>query len=770
MFAMSACSDQLSNGDADPDADRLMQPQFRNRYTVNAGSNDPYICGVVGLNSIQLYWERVGGDCIGYEIRMSKPNAKLNSAEDWEKEGNSTLYKIDGADTDQLLLKNLNYSSVYYFAIRAISSRGEAHNSKWYGYGDTGHWADYMGINTLDRYNVPNIMYQKGGVTKTTFDVYLDRSYRGFNYTDDASAVSDPYKNNYDADLITEFNEHFATTTDANGKTVWRVTHIMVSAAASNPNANVPAEYQMYEIPESAWDENGKAKITIEGLDENAVYNCEAIDNNLLADRPLIDAKYSGVQVRMKGDPGDPITIAANPQDTILYQDGDQFKSLSLPVPSTSIQETLVDFMKNLQYAEGQTFYLEGGQTYFVRGGLGIYKGFKLATNPADLAAGKGRAKVYLYYPFDFTGAGGNSPSMFMLGRNPEGSENPLIALDMECVIFEEVDFGEPKVRNAGDASPTNSYFMNTYGTGMGVSMTELRISNCSFQDIAGGFFRVQGSYGYEIANFTIEGCDFYNGGYYSTSGRRYNYFHTHPDKSVRQNIYKHFVMRDCTIFDNSLGRLFSHNKNPNEDWPTDCTYDITLENNTIVNFGCSNSCLLFYMNQVPGGSKFTVKNNLFVNTRKAEDTARPQFFVGADIRLIRGGSDVKLNLDFGNNWTTDEAGTGADDQIWNPTKNAFSSTNNSFGKFTDDEINWGSYGRDGLVVKTLVGKKATDIMVQPNPPFIVTSGVANHNDHRCDGIDGTVTATHNVGVGMVDLHLKNAPEELSNVGAKKWH
>ena len=78
MFAMAACSDQTSNGTAEPDADRLMQPQFRNRYTVNAGSNDPYICGVVGLNSIQLYWSRVGGDCIGYEIRMSAPNKKHN--------------------------------------------------------------------------------------------------------------------------------------------------------------------------------------------------------------------------------------------------------------------------------------------------------------------------------------------------------------------------------------------------------------------------------------------------------------------------------------------------------------------------------------------------------------------------------------------------------------------------------------------------------------------------------------------------------------------
>lgn len=61
--------------------------------------------------------------------------------------------------------------------------------------------------------------------------------------------------------------------------------------------------------------------------------------------------------------------------------------------------------------------------------------------------------------------------------------------------------------------------------------------------------------------------------------------------------------------------------------------------------------------------------------------------------------------------------------------------------------------------------------MVQPNPPFIQTAGTPNHNDHRCDGIDGTATATHNIGVGMVDLHFKNFDNDIyrNNVGASKW-
>ena len=527
----------------------------------------------------------------------------------------------------------------------------------------------------------------------------------------------------------------------------------------------------MYKIPDDVWQEDGTATVHIEGLDQNAVYVCEALDENLLADKPIVDAKFNGIMQRMKGDPGEPILLAANPQDTIHFEiSGTQYAE-QLPVPATSIQETLVSFMTDLTLAEGQTFYLEGGQTYFLRGGMNVYKGFRLATNPEDLAAGKGRAKVYTYHGFDFTGAGGNSYASFMLGRTAQGSENPLIALDMETFIVEDIDFGAPLAKNIGDPAATNSYFMNTYGNSMGVSMKEMRFTNCSFQDCIGGFFRVQGSYGYEIDNFTVENCDFYNGGYYSTSGRRYNYFHTHPDKSVRQNIFKNFVFRECTVFDNSLGRFFSHNNNPKEDWPADFRYNITVENNTFVNFGRSNGCHFFYMREYPGGSTFTVKNNLFVKACKPEDTARPIFFVGCDMRTMRGGSDTKVTLNIGNNWSTNEAAEGCpDDQIWNPANSAFSSTNNAFGKLTDEEVIWGEFGREGLVVKA-ADIKATQLMVQPNPPFVQTAGVPHHNDHRCDGIDGTVTATNNVGVGMVDLHFKDFSNAiyLNNVGASKW-
>lgn len=159
------------------------------------------------------------------------------------------------------------------------------------------------------------------------------------------------------------------------------------------------------------------------------------------------------------------VLVASNPQDTILYLDDYEYKSLTLPIPATSLQETLVEYMSTPPNAENKAFYLEGGKAYFLRGGLAVYRNLRLATNPNDLAAGKGKAKVYLYYPFDFTAAGGNSPAMFMLGRNPLSGENPNIALDMEKVIFENIDFGEPKVRNAGDSNPTNSYVMNTYGS-----------------------------------------------------------------------------------------------------------------------------------------------------------------------------------------------------------------------------------------------------------------------------------------------------------------
>lgn len=61
---------------------------------------------------------------------------------------------------------------------------------------------------------------------------------------------------------------------------------------------------------------------------------------------------------------------------------------------ATRIDTILTNYMSDNKIAEGQIFYLEGGKTYYCSSTVEMTKGFTIATNPADIAAGKGRATI----------------------------------------------------------------------------------------------------------------------------------------------------------------------------------------------------------------------------------------------------------------------------------------------------------------------------------------------------------------------------------------
>jgi hypothetical protein len=337
-----------------------------------------------------------------------------------------------------------------------------------------------------------------------------------------------------------------------------------------------------------------------------------------------------------------------------------------------------------------------------------------------------------------------------------------------------------------GIGGAIGNYFMNMYSNGMGSIVEEIRVKNCSFQNLVGGFYRVQANYGVRIKNFIVDNVDFYNGGYYNDGGRRYNYFHANPEANPTINIWENFIMRNCTIYDNPLGYLFNHNKNQDIDWPEDLHYNITLENNTFVNFNtCSaGNSMLFNLRWIPGGSSFTLKRNLFVLTRQPNDEMRTMVQAGCDIRTINGSGLV--SLDFEDNYSTNDNLTATQrtigeetveiSEIFSNTASAFGFTGkNTFGAIPDEVITWGPAGRDGLTVK-VADISATDLMVQPNPPHILGDGTFNHYDHMEDGIDGTITnvdySTRKGYVsGMVDLHFKNFDNVLveKGIGAPKW-
>ncbi len=770
-FAVFSCSEDEANPSAL--ADRNMRPQFRTEHTVPAGTNDPYLCKVVNRNNIQLYWSRVQG-CIGYEIKMANNQSVAGSAENWN---NPTYVVLDtiiyGENSDQLLIEDLRFSQPYRFAIRALSAKGAAYHSEWWGYGDLRHYPDMLAMTTDDKYKVPSIITQKSNISKEGFTIHLDRSY--------AKSGS----RNYTATELEEFNEYYSTTTDQYGKEVWKVSHLVIEPATSNADAKIPEQFKKFPLTADMFDEDGLASVDVIGLDSNSVYNIYVYDEDIVnignkqGKKGLVYAQYNlDISVRTKGDPSDPILIVPNPQDTIHTTIDGAETAIDLPIAATPIQPRLEEFMKSNAYAENQVFYLEGGQSYYVTAGLEVYKGFKLATNPDDIAAGKGRARVLLYHA-DVLRHQKPSPAFFMLGRRPEGSENPMITIDIDRFILEDIDFATPMADNCADdnanSALTNNYFMNMYSNGMGAVVEELTVKNCSFQNLVGGFYRVQANYGVRIKNFTVDNVDFYNGGYYNNGGRRYNYFHANPEANPNINIWENLVMKNCTIYDNPLGYLFNHNKQQDIEWPEDIHYNITLENNTFVNFNTCNAgnSLLFNLRWIPGGSSFTLKRNLFVLTRQEADEARTMVQSGCDIRTINGSGLV--TLDFEDNYSTNDNLTNG--QIFSNAASSFDfEAKNTFGAFPDDVVTWGAAGREGLTVK-VADISAADLMVQPNPPHLLNAdGTPGHYDHMEDGIDGTITNV-DYGVrkgyvgGMVDLHFKNFDNVLveKGIGAPKW-
>ena len=777
-FATFSCTDK-DEASYEASSDRLMTPVFRTNRTISKGGSDPFLCQVVGRNAMQLYWSQVKG-AKGYQIKASYEQSIANSPENWDDQ---TLLALDtillGEEQDQLFLEDLMFSKTYRFAIRALSDRGEEHNSNWFGTGNLHQWTDMVYYDMLDKYRVPSIIAQKANITKESFDLVLDRSY-------DKSG-----ERKYTADELEEMSEFFNTTTDASGNKVWRADRLVIEPASSNPDAKVPAEYQYpgLKLENSMFGADGIAMINVAGLDSNSVYNMYTYDELVFQEKAkkgldkqkcLNYAQQNlDITVRTKGDPGEPIVIEPAPQDTMMYESDGSMLSINLPLKATSIQPLIEKFMDSNEYAENKVFYLRGGENYFVRGGLQVYKGFKLATHPDDIAAGKGRAKVFLYYPqvLDISGGSSPSPAFFMLSRNPIGSENPMITIDIDKFVLEDIDFTIPYVRNIGDGSKvvTNSYFMNMYSKGMGSTVEEISLKNCSFQGIVGGFYRVQANYGVRIKNFIIDNVDFYNGGYYSTSGRRYNWFHANPEANVNINIWENFVMKNCTIYDNPLGYMFNHNKQQSIEWPASLHYNITLENNTFINLNTCNAgnSMIFNTRWIPGGSTFTVKRNLFVLTRDDNDTERTMVQAGCDIRTINGSGTV--TLDFEDNYSTNDNLTNG--QIWSNTSSAFDYTQkNTFGSLAKNyDVTWGKAGAEGLTVK-VADISAKDLMVQPNPPHKLDPSNPNHYDHVCDGIDGTVTNVDkeirsDYKPGMVDLHFKNFNNVLveKSVGAPKW-
>lgn len=772
---VTSCKDDDTLSSA---TDRQFMTMFICDNTRGKGTDYPYNCGLDGAyphgNTIHLYWYGVN-ECAGYQIQMALQPKVSGGQDAWESiQGTSDLLLDTIIKPEQLdlVLKDLQYSTNYRFCIRALSDKDEniigdassfAHASNWYGRGNLRQWQEYLNITTLDRYPTPLAIYvNQAQTTETEMYLYLNRTVnQALGYQDGVEITDEDDKDKVDA-YYDNFN------IGADGTLGYSV--ITVVPSPSNPNSTVGEKWKRYELTEEDFE---RGYVKIDGLTPNSVYVIDAIDPRV---EVAIDAKYNTVTARSDGNPGPPILLK---HDELLATQN----SAEIPNNSESRAEvfsraaefnaapltpTLYDFISNTNYAEGQTFELEGGKTYYLDGNDITSKGFVLRTNPEDVKAGK-RARVICGIGMSskvFTqGVDGKQwdgcpYSMFTFGRSPEAGESGEIY--MKKLAFHDIDFDNPLCFNEGDkmaglGSPTGNYFFNMFSDGMAVTLDSLVIENCSFQRLVRGFVREQGP-NYKVWNHVLIKNNLFNDcGYYSNGAGGYCWID--GISKPGSNLYKDFKVIENTFYDSPFPAFFSEQNTDN--MRDNGAWKITFSNNTLVNFNTRADGSIFKMRQLPDGSVFTVENNLFVLCKQPNDQ-RVLGMWGNDIRETQirpDGSSGVVTLIFSNNWSTNNDLTNG--QIFSG--NAWNTTSNSFGKLV----------KDGSAVLTsgstldvhVADISATELMVQPCPPHAAQSS-DEQNMHRADALDGTATTGYNV-----NLYFKNTDNDIyrNNVGAARW-
>ena len=767
-LTVSSCKDD-DNGAA-PGTDREFMTMFICENTRGKGADYPYNSGLDGAyphgNTFHLYWYGVN-DCAGYQVQMAYESKVTLGPTAWAAvQGTSDLVvdTIVGPKVLQLMIYDLPYNTRYRFAIRALSPldkniKGDestfAHASNWYGHGTGRQWQEYMGLATMVRYPYPKAIYvNQAETTENTMNVYLrsnvsELSYLDLNTTAGKEEMASYYEN---------FN------IDDEGNLGYK--YLTVVPSPSNPNSSVGAKWTRYEITP---EDRARGYITIDGLSANSTYVINVIDPTVSIS---VDAIYNTLTEHTDGKPGEPILLSydelyAQAAD-LSIPDDDQYKrsdvfALAEKYQAAPISPALHDFISNTDLAEGQTFYLEGGKTYYLDGNDGTGKGFTLATLPSDAAEGK-RARVisglgwHNRYNQGTDGKQWQGPySMFMFGRSPEPGEGGEIR--MKKLEFRDIDFDNPEAFNYGDniaglGSVAGNYFFNMYSDGMAVTLDSLVIENCTFKRLVRGFIREQGP-NYKVWNHVlIKNNLFYDCGYYNQGAGGYCWI-----AGINQpgsNLYKDFKAIENTFYDSPFPAFISEENTDNE--RDNGSWNITFSNNTLINFNTRASGAIFKMRELPHGSVYNVENNLFVLCKQAGDQRQLQMW-GADIRGTQtreDGSSGVVTLNFNNNWSTNNDLTNGSIFSSSP----WTATSNNFGKLVKEN----TAILNGTLEVEVANISATELMIQPCPPFVAQSA-NDQNMHRAEALDGTAKEFN------VNLFFKNFDNEIvkNNVGAARW-
>ncbi|MDE5953780.1 MAG: hypothetical protein K2G72_03770, partial [Duncaniella sp.] len=370
----------------------------------------------------------------------------------------------------------------------------------------------------------------------------------------------------------------------------FKVDKLLITQSKDTPDATIDSQWLDYQLQPTDF-KDGVATFRVGGLTMNAKYEINAVNESKPA---IVDARYNSISKPIYGNPGEPIVI----EHKVWSKD---------PVPGAvaydaSPLDTIIgNFANNVRLAEGQIFYLEGGKSYYFYENPVIAKGFTLATNPADVAAGK-RAKVYMGgigMRLDEYGAetAELNTANFMFGRQRQAGESDF-PIEVGSVVFENIDFDCPLATNFGHqetgvASATGNYFANMYSDGMEVVFESLEVRNCSFQRMVRGFLRVQGKKDKTFKKIVVDGNLFYNCGYFDNNGRGYAWIAGDGAKTT-SNIFCDFSWTNNTMYDSPRTALISDN-DKDLNYADNVKWNIRIEGNTFINFSTRSSGRNFF-------------------------------------------------------------------------------------------------------------------------------------------------------------------------------
>lgn len=592
----------------------------------NAGGTGDHYCGVVQgtANDIQLEWYGIKG-CAGYRVKA------IIQGRDFEKPSDCLVDTILPPNVLSLRIEDLQYKTGFRFAIQTLSTRGEAYNSKWFGYGDGAHPGDYLQLETGERYAVPEVFWVEN-VTKDGFRIC-------WNLKEDTSLSS---------------KDKFET---ENGEYV--VDQITVEPSYDNPDAG--------SFTFNFADYKDQGYIDVTGLTSNCVYLVNGLNNNVVR---YWDRLYNTSMVRMKGDAIDPVLLKWDE-----WYDANDLHTRARELQAARIDTMLTNYMSNAAYPEGTIFELEPRKVYYCQNTVEISKGFTLRCSDPNVAP-EDRPLVYLGIGWKKVidnpdpetalttpsitvgvpkadadmGAGYADPCTcnFSFSRNANLGE--MGGINVQAIAFENINFDCDGAYNyldrpAGAGSGSGNYFINQMSQAMAFTLAEFNLRNCNFRRMIRGFIRFQGPNRKQIEHFKIDNCMWYDCGCYDNNGRGYSFVHG-DGEIVLHNLFKDFSLTNSTLVDYPIHALLSENKNTA--WAAAVTWNVEVSNNTFINFSSrSQDRLMFEMRYNPDDVHFICKNNLFLAVRNGSTDKRTLYLSG-----MRAENNTHKTAEFQDNYT----------------------------------------------------------------------------------------------------------------------